>query len=185
MEKVIEYKGYTIKVVEDSDPFDPREECDNFGTMVFFHRRYRLGDENKWDPQEFKEYIEKGEKNNRLVALPVYMYDHSGITIKTSPFSDPWDSGLLGWIYVDREKILKEYDRKILTKSLRRKAEETLRGEVQTYDNYLRGDVYGYQITDSNQEELESCYGYYGDPEESGCISDAKNIIDHMISKAA
>lgn len=29
--------------------------------------------------------------------LPVYCYEHSGMTIKTGPFGDPWDSGQAGW----------------------------------------------------------------------------------------
>jgi hypothetical protein len=33
------------------------------------------------------------------VILPVYMLDHSGVSISVRPFGDPWDSGLAGCIY--------------------------------------------------------------------------------------
>ena len=39
-----EYRGYTIRLVPDPDPENPREEWDNVGTMRCWHRRYNLGD---------------------------------------------------------------------------------------------------------------------------------------------
>ena len=35
----------TIKIAYDSDPINPRAEYDNAGKMVWWHRRYVLGDE--------------------------------------------------------------------------------------------------------------------------------------------
>jgi hypothetical protein len=39
----MEYKGYKIKIVFDEDIWSPRD-WDNLGTMVCWHRRYKLGD---------------------------------------------------------------------------------------------------------------------------------------------
>ena len=42
-------------------------------------------------------------------------------------------------------------------------------GEVEVYDQYLRGEVFGYQVfifdeeTDVWEETDESCWGFYGD----------------------
>ena len=41
--------------------------------------------------------------------LPLYLYDHSGITMNTGGFSCSWDSGQMGWIYATKEDIQKEY----------------------------------------------------------------------------
>ena len=82
------------------------------------------------------------------IMLNIYMYDHSGITIKTSPFSCPWDSGQIGFIYVSKKKIKKEYGWKVLTKKRITQIENYLKNEVKTYDQYLRGEVYGYSIID-------------------------------------
>ncbi len=38
----------------------------------------------------------------------------------------------------------------------------------------LSGDVYGFIVEDPDGEEVASCYGFYGDPETSGCIETAK-----------
>lgn len=35
----------------------------------------------------------------RVVMLPLYLYDHGGITINTTGFHCPWDSGQVGWIH--------------------------------------------------------------------------------------
>ena len=77
-------KKYKLEISQDSNPGSPREWY-NLGTMVCFHRRYDLGDENDycssnydgWD--EMKEDII--EKENVHTILPLYLYDHSGITI--------------------------------------------------------------------------------------------------------
>lgn len=89
------------------------------------------------------------------VVLPLYLYDHSGITMATTPFSCQWDSGQVGFIYCSFDKIKEEYGE--LTEETKAKAKEVLEAEVKVYDCYLRGDVYGYE-TDSG----DSCWGYYG-----------------------
>ena len=109
-----EYRGYTINIYSDDDPMNPRTECDNLGTMLCYHGRYTLGDadpvyksddQNGWDELEEKLIKEQ----HAVVVLPLYLYDHSGITMNTGGFSCSWDSGQVGFIYVTREKVLKEY----------------------------------------------------------------------------
>ena len=116
--------------------------------MVCWHRRYHLGDEvtRKYvagrphfgTPDEFREWLETPEGKGAVV-LPLYLYDHSGITMSTGPFSCPWDSGQVGWIYATRQEIRDEYGAKRITKKLRAKAVEVLQGEVKTYDEFLTG----------------------------------------------
>ena len=126
---------YKLKIIRDTDPADPRE-WDNLGTMVCFHSRYNLGDEQpRSDPNEWLrelacdlddsladrlEYWENGNGwralmnasrtpsddadakieaaiwkvlDAQVVMLPLYLYDHGGLTMNTSAFSCPWDSG--------------------------------------------------------------------------------------------
>ena len=39
MPMVATQRPYTLFVVHDDEPINPREEWDNFGTMVCFHKR--------------------------------------------------------------------------------------------------------------------------------------------------
>lgn len=234
---------YTLLVQEDEDPLNPREDCEPFGRMVCWHRRYRLGDEHRYaEPLEFLqdmvmtlykdkpravfEYVKHdGAKGVRLeydrsrrkwllmelcvyggeerwhntatydpglqsrrisgdafydvvhalgisdlkalldrvkgfVLLPLYLYDHGGITMSISPFSCPWDSGQVGWIYCTSDAIRKNFG--CLSEENVEKAEELLETEVKTYDHYLRGDCYGFRLYEDG-EEADSCWGFLGD----------------------
>ena len=66
--------------------------------------------------------------------------------MSTGRFSCPWDSGQVGFIYVSREKVRKEYGWKVITKEREERIYEILRGEVEVYDQYLTGQVYGYIV---------------------------------------
>lgn len=97
------------------------------------------------------------------VILPIYMYDHSGITIKTTPFSCRWDSGLIAFIYVNIEQLNEAgHNWQRITKKRRKKVEDWLRSEVYVYDMYLTGEVYGYRLLGDKGEEIDSCWGFYG-----------------------
>lgn len=178
---------YLVEVVVDESPDNPRD-WDNLGTMVCFHGRYRLGDKhdysdndyNGWD--EMKKDIIKNE--NVGVILPLYLYDHSGITISTSPFSCRWDSGQIGFIFISKKKMLEEYGGKIVTQKLKERVEGYLKSEVETYDRYLQGDVYGYKVykvDNEDKEEVESCYGYYGEVEE--VMEEGERVVENLMKK--
>lgn len=122
---------------------NPRED-DNLGLMICSHKRYALGDKhdfnfdnhNNWD--EAKEGIMKQYKV--AVILPLYLYDHSGITMATKPFSCRWDSGQVGFIVVPKEKIRNEYNVKRISKELLEKVSKVVESEVKSYDNYIMGN---------------------------------------------
>jgi hypothetical protein len=120
---------------------------------------------------------------NNIICLPLYLYDHSGITMNTTGFSCPWDSGWVGLIYVTKQQVREEYDWKVITESRRKKIEEYLTGEVETYDQYLTGDVYGYEIIRPDGSEDESCWGYFGSDHEA-LLEDAKGRVDHEVDYA-
>ena len=84
------------------------------------------------------------ERTADIVYLPLWLYDHSGITMYTNGNTDyhqheAWDSGQVGWIYVWKEDAIKWG---LHAEAWREEAEKVLRGEVQEYDIYLRGDFY-------------------------------------------
>jgi hypothetical protein len=187
MEESLEYKGYTIKIEIDSDPMNPRTEFDNACKMACFHKRYNLGDKHDYNHDDYNNWdeMEKAIKRNEDVALiePLYMYDHSGITISTSSFSCRWDSGQIGFVYITKQSVRECYGIKRITKKYLEKAQSLLDGEVKTYDNYLTGSVYGYNVVkvdeDGDEEDIDSCWGFFGyDHEKSGLLDYARNAID-------
>ena len=99
----------------------------------------------------------------KYIVLKLYLYDHSGISLSTSPFSCPWDSSQVGYIYVSKETAYKEYGIKRITKEWKDKILLYLEGEVETFNQYLNNDVYGFTIEDEDGNVIDSCGGFYGD----------------------
>lgn len=204
--------AYVSLIIPDDDPGESPRDWDNLGTMVCWHRNYNLGDyvegncransrvgkgDNTFDvcePDEFLDWL-KENRADVAILLPLYLYDHSGISMSTShtyPYNDRWDSGQVGFIFVTKEQIRHEYSCKRISKKTLELATKVLEGEVETYDQYLTGDVYGYQlfkITDPDfdpdsddpedfGDELDSCWGFYG---LDYCKQEVKELIDWHI----
>ena len=173
--------GRKIEIYQDESPSDPREDC-NLGIMVCMHRRYNLGDKHDLKSEDFKGWpavavhLQKEEK--AVMLIPLYLLDHSGITMRAGrDFGDcdpgHWDSGMVGFIYTTREKlkeigITSNFNAKHDNEGIRK----MLMQEVEVYAQYLRGDVYGFTITSykecphcKHKEESvdDTCGGFYGD----------------------
>lgn len=96
-----------------------------------------------------------------FVVLPVYLLDHSGLTMSTTNFNDRWDSGQVGIIFVSFDKIREEMEVSRITPSIKEKAEQMLRDEVELYDAYLRGECYCFELYEDG-ELVHSCGGFTG-----------------------
>ena len=144
-------------------------------------------------------------------------------TSNVYPYNDRWDAGCVGFIYVTKkaifdngcclaekdengEYILIEHKHENAKSTYSHKfiptteenwnevADEHIESEMEAYDQYLRGDVYGYTLTKhvikqeicphcgeviseyDEEEEEDSCWGFYGD-----CLEE-NGILDNMIS---
>jgi len=178
--ETIEYKGYNINIYQDESTESPREFSEHFTKMVFFHNRYSLGDKHNFDIEEIKELV----KRKDIIALPLYLYEHGNITMNTTGFSCRWDSGQVGCIYVDFETIKKEYNVKRISKKLIEKVKNLMIAEVETYDNYISGSVYGYMIETPEGDEEGGCWGFYGyEYEKNGLEDSAKEEINWLIAE--
>jgi hypothetical protein len=183
-----EYKGYKIRVVVDDDPMNPRREFDGFWKMVCFHKKYDLGDKHDYREGDYSGWKDllKGieEKEGKLaVVLPLYLFDHSGLAMSTGSGtfravdSVGWDWGQVGWIYATEGGALKEFGRD------EEAVRKCLENEVELYDQYLRGEVYGYVVEDREGEHVDSCWGFYGDWEKSVLMDDARGVIDYKVKE--
>lgn len=191
-----EFENGIVEIHFDTDPINPRKEFDHLGKMACWPRDYNLGDrhdykssrdlwqdlatdihpdfpnphEGIWDGVDEKlaehqrKIIEK-----HFVVLPLYLCDHSGITMSTGAFSCPWDSGQAGWIYMPMTVAREAFEATSLTPDaeIRVKALECLRAEVKEYDDFLTGQIFGFKAFSINEvtgesEEIDSCWGLYG-----------------------
>jgi len=170
--ETFEINGCNVKIYHDDDPLSPRD-VDNLCVMYCWHSHYNLGDERG-------EHISKEELLEKhpdiLAVLPLYLYDHSGITISTGPFSCQFDSGQVGWAYITQANA----DRMLCNDEswwTKLAYENQIISEVNYYDHYLRGNAYGYVLTkDGDPEADESCWGFIGDV--SYCKQEAINVAN-------
>jgi len=170
--------GHILQIFQDTWAESPRS-WDNLGTMAVFHKKYDFGDKVDFASDDFGNWSEMQEhienKLNAVVCIPIYMYDHSGITIQTHAFSCPWDSGQIGFIYVTEEKLKDEYGETSLTAEHIKRATTNLETEIKTMNKYVMGDVYGFQLIkrEPGKEDkiIDSCSGFYGeDTKENGIL---------------
>ena len=166
-----------LKVQYDSSPESPRE-WDNLTKIIAFGSYSHLGEKHGINANDFDGWDENkaGVMKEYDVAIiePLYMYSHSGQTISTSSFSCKWDSGQLGWIIITKEDLRNNWSLKRISKKYRLMAQDILEAEVRTLDQYIRGDVFGFDIEDEDENSEDSCWGFYG--------SDIKvnGILDHL-----
>lgn len=155
----VKSEGLTLYVEIDDDPLNPRKDCDNFGKMLCWHRRYNLGDKNPYKHSEDFHYDKELQKSI-FAVLPVYLYDHSGLTVSSAPFSCPWDSGQVGIIYVTKEDAKREYGD--LSEETKINVIERLESEIKEYDNYLTGNYYYFAVEDEEGEVVDTCGNFTG-----------------------
>lgn len=180
-----EHAGIPVRIVydEDTEHCDPRD-ADNLAHMLCWHPNYILGDEQFKAPngrgavdrhanysplmpnsmEQLKRYI--GIVRKGVAILPLYLLDHSGLTISTGTFmsdSAGWDTTMVGFVYTTHERanqLCGEEEKYHTDEWLR----EQVKLEVSVYDSWLRGEVYGYIVADGSEDE-ESCWGFVGDIE--------------------
>jgi len=199
------YKHVEVEIKPDDDPINPVTDYDQAGTMCFFHRHMDLGHPHAFTEDStpagvdgYQDHYEDSPsglmqwmKDNaaHVLAIPVFAYEHGGITIRAGGKGigwDSWDSGQLGYVYITHDNICKEWGKpgKRISKAEMKKAEACLIAEVGTYNDYLTGNCWGYVITDKETgEELGSCWGFLGD--EKYCREEAESSAEYYEKEKA
>ena len=175
----IPYKGVKINIYQDEDAESP----DNWGNkdvfLVAFHRdfwvqRDGFGKEvciQLATGEEKGERAKEIEKEYHWFGLEAYI--HGGVSLALSyegNFVDrQWDVSQLGLVFVSKKEARS-----------RKKAKEIAESLIETWNNYLSGQVYGYMI-ETGEGEQGGCWGFYGDWEKSGLLEEAKGEVDEII----
>jgi hypothetical protein len=159
---------YRLRVEFDeiSAEHDSPRDWDNLGTLITWDRGYRSPDENEFDsPEAFLEWWHDFSFDG--VMLPVFKFEHSGVKYSTRSFSDPWDSGQVGFIYALGETL--EFNG--FDPTDKERAAEVLRSEVDTFSKWADGEVYWWSLEQAIEcahchnvewDHLDSVGGFIG-----------------------
>lgn len=165
---------------------DSPREWDNLGTFYTWESRYNSPDkQNSYnDLQEFFEYHlgenvvdremkkAKGglqflesmiQKLNKIgiIAEVVSRFEHGNVCYSLG-YSTGWDTGVIGIIFAEKEKIYAEYNVKKVTAKVKEKTLSVFAGELENYTDWVNGEVYCVEVADLNGEVIDCCGGCYG-----------------------
>lgn len=179
--ETVRHNGHLIQIFQDECDENPIKEWDMLGEWICWHKHYDMGNTKRFTrPDQNKELIAYAKKTGSIL-IPLYMYDHSGQVLSFSnteyPFNYRWDAGQLGYVLIDREKIMSEFIHvsKICSTKMRKRARQIVEGELKTYNQYLAGEVYGYKIDGTHEH---SVWGFYGMED---AIEEAKKAVDYIV----
>ena len=180
----IEYKGYIINVKEDEFSQNPNEWADENWFLVGFHRDFTVEregfgvdvcralvskDEYKAADESIKERVRKIKKQYHFFGLEAYI--HSGVVLALSHegnFPDrKWDVSQLGCVFIAKAEA-----------KTRKKAKQSAASLIESWNDYLGGNVYGYEIESKDGEQIDSCWDFYGDYRDNGMLNEAKKVVD-------
>jgi len=168
-----------IQVLPDYDSESPRE-CDNLWTWTTtanagysdikpeYHNEARKGYCQKYyyRPDDFhgdNGLDEEFKKEN--IIVPLFLCRHSGDVISAGDYGTAWsdklwDAGCMGFAFVSRNKIMKEFNCKRITKKIKNRAIDCLKNEIKAMNAANFGEVYGIKIINLETEEQDSCWGF-------------------------
>ena len=199
-ENSLPYKGYKIDIYRDNNPESPRE----WSNVAHFALTADFGDEKAYDAVDalLDRYVEEekgdelrfdGSMPEKLAAIresgevamqPIYMYEHGGATIWSGGGpTDKWDSGCIGFAYITKDDLRESqiaFDESD-PKDFERVAFEHIEGETKTLDDYIRGDVFGFEVRDEDDNVVETIGGYYGYDAIAGMKEEARAIVDREV----
>lgn len=172
------HAGYRVQLIADQDAESPANMGDNGLFIVTTKNRYF---QVLHDRSDARECMDDAELRKTHWVFPVTAYIHSGVALSLSnqgyPFNDRWDAGLIGFIFASKSEW--KY-RTRECKNKRASAHSAATSLIETWNQYLSGDVWGYVVAEvepledidvaterelADQDEVrhvDSCWGFYG-----------------------
>ncbi|MBR3035755.1 MAG: DUF3846 domain-containing protein [Lachnospiraceae bacterium] len=143
----------------------------------------RMEQEYLCDPEKVRDDHILEELKKDHIILPIYLYRHGGDTVSTEPFSDPWDSGQIGWIYAEHAMVRLHFgDVNDYTIPL---AKQLLENEVATWNDYIMDENYAYDLVNEQTGEIIDGGFWTGDIEslKAFAFNAAPQLKEHSIGK--
>ena len=148
-----EKNGYLVKIEQDEDAEGPRETQDEHAFIVTTRNRYFQVDGPDGETADtIGDNREEWEKTHYVYKLNALIHSgvHLSITSTLKEYYMGFDSGQIGFLLVTRDA------------SEIPSPDKYAEGMVETWNQYLSGDVWGFIIEDGEGNDIDSCWGFYG-----------------------
>lgn len=196
--------NFLVEVHYDDDSGNSPRDWDNLGTIVAWVRNFDLTDKHYGMATNLEAFLEWArEEKPYMLPLDIQDYGSNGVKIYVEDFEPNYEfpdeyKQPDGFIYVTREKLMEEYSindpeiafmHAVLIKEhiidesqpdaprhVATSIDKVLRSEIETYQKYLNGEVYGYVVRegvvdddgeidpdDHSGEVVESVWGFIGE----------------------
>lgn len=192
--------GYTATTYPDEGVASPADTGTMVGTVAYDHRQGSYGDlpPDPYGEGPFAVQCEycsqrteddcgvcKGrrvlidgawiarEEHGATVCLPVRSWDdRNGTELR---IADDWHEAT-GWIYATAASVAEALGADASEEEIR----ATLKVELEEWGQWARGEVYGVVVTNPSGEEVDSCWGIYGDADDEAArmLKDATAHLD-------
>jgi hypothetical protein len=167
-----------VSVENDIDFYRPETPHPLF-TLAHRHRDYVFGDDT------FRDISELPDADD-VISLPVYMYEHGGITINTTGFSCPWDSGKVGVVYVYKDAA--QQHGYTLDEAGVEQIKDALRAHVQMWDCYITRNIWSWAVYEVDTDDVscpEDLSGLTGEERFCECVEIAGGYFGYEGLKQA
>lgn len=145
------HAGFRVQIIADQDAQSPEGFGDDGLFIVTTRNRYF---QKLHQDMDAAECMADKALCKRYWIFPVYAYVHGGVALSMGTggqFSDPWDSGQIGFVLAAKDEWrYRTHERKKCVS-----AATAARGHVETWNQYLSGDVWGYVVSEVEGEEGE------------------------------
>lgn len=156
------HNGCKVTITRDQDADSPDAWGDDGIFLVAFHRQFHVIRADLKKPDDIEGWEEAYH------VIPVNAYIHSGVSLslaKAYPFNCPFDGGRVGYVLVSKAEW-----------ETSETAVEAAQALVDTWNQYLNGDVWCYTV-EGPDGKVEACGGFYG---QQDAITDAKAVADYL-----
>ena len=135
-----------------------------------------------WNTIRHKIHLDKSPWNEIQVAfrehvhdyihlLPLYKYEHSGVSYSVKPFKSIWDSGQIGYVYLSKDEFEDS-----------QRARQRIDAAIKEFSSWANGEVYRWQVKHQKDGFIDGCGGYIGDHEY--VWSEGERNLTRIVSEA-
>ena len=173
IERKISVGNISVEIYYDSDSESPRL-WSPMTKFVMAHKKYKLPNEIDFPFDDYDSWEETSVElfKDYNWVFPVYMLDHSGTKLSLNRFNDKWDSGMVGFICLNEDEMFSNFG---FGADLDEKARQIAAVELDEYDNWMNGNVFGFRLFEETKEiECTQQWGFIGDHDTSGLMTELK-----------